>query len=101
MFDEESLSILDPEKDARAVNPGSGFIRSFTVVYEDRLGHMLDKEKVVIQVEFPGVTGSIFGMLELKDGESFDEGSPVTLVKPKKVNGPDMVIFKLTPYKVA
>ncbi len=97
MFDEESLSILDPEKDARAVNPESGYIRSFTVVYEDRQGHQLDKEKVVIQVEFPGVTGSIFGTLELKDGESFDEGSPVTLVKPKKVKGPDMVNFKLTP----
>ncbi|NNF47085.1 MAG: hypothetical protein HKN69_09960, partial [Desulfofustis sp.] len=97
MFDEESLLILDPEKDARAINPGSGFIRSFTVVYEGRLGHLLDKEKVVVQVEFPGVTGSIFGVLELKDGESFDEGSPVMLVKPKKVNGPDMVTFKLSP----
>ncbi len=99
MFDEESLTILDPEKDARLVNPGSGRIRSFTVVYEDRQGHMLQREKVVVQVEFPGVSGSIFGMLELKDGESFDEGSPVTLVKPKKVSGPDMVVFKLTSHK--
>ena len=101
MFDEESLSILDPEKDAVAVNPGSGFIRSFTVVYEDRQGHLLDQEKVVIQVEFPGVTGSIFGMLALQDGESFDEGSPVTLVKPKKVKGPDMITFKLASRQVA
>ncbi len=40
-------------------------------------------------------------MLELQDGESFDEGSPVKLVKPKKVKGPDMVTFKLSSSKVA
>ncbi len=95
MFDEECFSMLDPEKDARAVNPGSGCIRSFAVVYEDRQGHLLDKEKVLIQVEFPGVTGSIFGVLELKDGEKFDEGSAVKLVKPKKVDSPDSVAFRL------
>lgn len=95
MFDEATLSLLDPEKDARAVNPGSGLIRSFTVVYEDRQGHLLDREKVVVQVEFPGVSGSIFGLLELKNGERFGEGSPVTLVKQTKVNGPDAVRFAL------
>ncbi|MEE4241647.1 MAG: thiolase domain-containing protein [Desulfopila sp.] len=95
LFDEESLTMLNPEKDARTVNPGSGFIRSFTVVYEDRSGHLLDKEKILVQVEFPGVTGSVFGMLEMKDGEEFAEGSPVVLVKPKKVDGPDRVLFKL------
>ncbi len=95
MFDEECFSMLDPAKDARAVNPGSGCIRSFAVVYEDRQGHLLDKEKVLVQVEFPGVTGSIFGVLELKDGETFDEGSAVKLVKPKKVDSPDSVVFQL------
>ena len=95
MFDEECFTMLDPEKDARAVNPGSGFIRSFTVVYEDRQGNLLDKEKVLVQVDFPGVTGSVFGLLELKNGDIFDEGSAVKLVKPKKIAGPDSVVFKL------
>jgi len=95
MFDEENLTILDPDKNGMEVNPGSGYIRSFTVVYEDRKGHTLNKERVLVQVEFPGVIGSIFGLLELKDGESFDEGSAVKLVKAKKVDSPDKVVFKL------
>ncbi len=95
LFDEESLTMLNPEKDARTINPKSGFIRSFTVVYEDRTGHLLDKEKILVQVEFPGVVGSVFGMLEMKDGEEFAEGSAVVLVKPKKVDGPDRVVFTL------
>ncbi len=95
LFDEESLTMLNPEKDARTVNPASGLIRSFTVVYEDRTGHLLDKEKILVQVEFPGVTGSVFGLLDMKDGEEFTEGSAVVLVKPKKVDGPDRVVFKL------
>ena len=95
LFDEESLTMLDPEKDARAINPGSGVIRSFTVVYEDRTGQILDREKVMVQVAFPGVTGSIFGVLDLKDREQFGEGSAVALVKPAKVDGPDRVVFQL------
>ncbi|MEE4164933.1 MAG: thiolase domain-containing protein [Desulfocapsaceae bacterium] len=95
MFDEETLAILDPDKAARAVDPGSGYIRSFTVVYEDRQGKMLEHGQVLVQVEFPGTSGSIFGLLELNKGEAFEEGSPVKLVKPKKIDGPDKVIFKL------
>jgi len=95
MFDEESLSILDPEKDAGTVDPSSGYIRSFTVVYEDRQGHLLEHEQVVVQVEFPGTAGSIFGMLKLRKEDTFGEGSAVRLVKSKKVDGPDKVIFEL------
>ncbi|MDJ0624254.1 MAG: OB-fold domain-containing protein, partial [Desulfocapsaceae bacterium] len=95
MFDEESLAILDPENEGRAVDPSSGYIRSFTVVYEDRQGNMLEHGKVLVQVEFPGVVGSVFGMLNLKKGDSFGEGSAVKLVKPKKVDGPDKVVFAL------
>jgi uncharacterized OB-fold protein len=95
MFDEETLSMLDPDKDARVINPDSGYIRSFTVVYEDRQGDLLKKHQVLVQVEFPGVAGSIFGLLDLKDGDVFEEGSAVKLVKPKKVDGPDKVVFKL------
>jgi hypothetical protein len=39
-------------------------------------------------------------MLEVKNDEDFEEGSPVTLVKPKKVNGPDMVTFRLSSRQV-
>lgn len=95
MFDEEHLTILDPEKDAREIHPGSGFIRAFTVVYEDRQGELLEQERVIIQVEFPGVVGSVFGTLELKRGEQFGQGSPVKLMKQKKVEGPDKVKFRL------
>ncbi len=95
MFDEESFTMLDPEKDARTINPGSGYIRSFTVVCEDRQGDLLDKKKVLVQVEFPDVAGSIFGLLQLKDDDVFEEGSAVKLVKPKKIDGPDKVVFKL------
>ena len=95
MFDEETFSMLDPDKDARVINPDSGYIRSFTVVFEDRQGALLKKQQVLVQVEFSGVTGSIFGLLELKDGDVFAEGSAVKLVKPKKVDGPDKVVFTL------
>lgn len=95
MFDEKSFTMLDPEKDARVINPDSGYIRSFTVVYEDRRGDLLDKKKVLVQVEFPDVAGSIFGLLQLKDDDVFEEGSAVKLVKPKKIDGPDKVVFKL------
>ena len=95
MFDEETFSMLDPDKDARVINPDSGYIRSFTVVYEDRQGDLLKKQRVLVQVEFPDVVGSIFGLLDLKDGDVFEEGAAVKLVKPKKVDGPDKVVFKL------
>ena len=95
MFDEESLSMLDPEKDARTVDPNSGYIRSFTVVYEDRQGQLLEHEQVVVQVEFPGTAGSIFGMLKLRKEDTFGEGSAVRLVKSKKIDGPDNVVFEL------
>ena len=95
MFDEESLTILDPKKDAKAVDPNSGYIRAFTVVYEDRQGKMLERGQVLVQVEFPKTSGSIFGILEMKKGDTFGEGSAVKLVKSKKVDGPDKVVFKL------
>ena len=95
MFDEDTLTLLDPEKDAKELNPNSGYILAFTVVQEDRKGDLLDEEKVLVQVEFPGASGSVFGILELKDGENFDVGSAVKLVKAKKVDSPDKVKFRL------
>jgi len=95
MFDEETLELLDPEADAREIDPGSGRIRSWTAVYEDRQGRMLEKEKVVVQVEFEDVEGSVFGILDADADDIVEEGMAVKLVKSGKVDGPDKVVFTL------
>ncbi len=94
IFDEFSMEMLD-EKNAKTLNPNSGVIKSFTVVYEDRGGHLLAKPVVIVQVCFPEAEGSVFGRLDTTDVEVICEGAPVTLVKPKKMHGPDQVVFKL------
>jgi acetyl-CoA C-acetyltransferase len=96
MWDEETMTMLDVVKDSREINPKSGLIENATVVYEDRGGHLLDEPQVVVQVTFPAARGSVFGRLEVKDGDEFGPGSPVVLVKPKKgVVGPEAIVFKL------
>jgi len=94
IFDEESMEMLEAS-DNKALNPNSGSIQSFTVVYEDRQGHVLPKPVVIVQVCFPGAKGSVFGRLDVAEGDTICEGAAVTLVKPKKMNGPDQVVFKL------
>jgi uncharacterized OB-fold protein len=93
IFDEETLSMLEPGK-VKPLDGGSGYIRSWTSVHEDRSGHPLDAPAVIVQVEFPGVRGSVFGRLDLRDGEAPTQGYPVELVKTK-ATGPDQVTFRL------
>jgi uncharacterized OB-fold protein len=94
-FDEHAMEILDSAKDARAIDPNSGMIESFTVVFEDRSGHPLDEPVTIVQVRFPGAIGSVFGRLETKSGAEFGEGSPVKLLKRRKITGPDEIMFQL------
>jgi len=94
IYDEETLDMLDPNA-VKAINPSSGMIQSFTVVYEDRGGHLLAKPEIIVQVCFPGAKGSVIGRLDAKDEDEIYEGAPVVLAKPKKMDGPDAVVFKL------
>jgi acetyl-CoA C-acetyltransferase len=93
-FCEVSMTRLDPEKDARVVNPKSGVVAAFTVVHEDRSGHQLNEPKVVVQVEFPEAFGSVFGKLEVKDGDVIEVGMPVELVKLSKGAGAEQITFR-------
>jgi uncharacterized OB-fold protein len=95
MFDEHAMELLDPEKNARALDPNSGVIESFTIVFEDRQGELLDDPATIVQVRFPGTIGSVFGRLEAKVGAEFGEGTPVKLAKRRKITGPDEVVFQL------
>lgn len=97
-FCEFGVIKLEVDKDARVINPGSGVVRSFTEVHEDRSGHLLDKPIYVAQVVFPGTVGSIFGLVELAKGEHLEIGTPVQLVKTSKV-GPEHIKFKLKTSK--
>ncbi len=92
-FCEKCMVGLDPEKDARSVDPKSGMIIGCTVVHEDRSGHPLDQPKVVVQVAFPGTVGTVFGTLEIDDPDEAEIGMGVTLIKAK-ATGPEHVVFK-------
>ncbi len=93
-FCEFSMITLDVEKDAREVDAGSGIVQSFTEVFEDRSGHLLDEPQIIAQVIFPeAVVGSLFGFLELDADEKPMIGMPVDLVKTSKV-GPEHVKFR-------
>lgn len=94
-FCEFAMHTMDPDKDAKEVDATSGQIVAFSVVHEDRSGHSLDTPDIVVQVEFPGTVGSIFGKLKAKKGDIVEVGSPVALVKGKKNCGPEGVFFKL------
>ncbi|MCZ7585660.1 MAG: hypothetical protein M5R36_21275 [Deltaproteobacteria bacterium] len=72
-FDEDTMEPLDPNDDARTVDPASGYIRAFTVVCEDRRGHVLDEPAIIVQVGFHGAVGSVFGRLEVKADQEFGE----------------------------
>ncbi len=92
-FCEFSMIGLDVDKDACEIDAGSGIVQSFTEVFEDRSGHLLDEPRVIAQVIFPETIGSLFGILELEDGEDPQVGMPVDLVKTKKV-GPEHIRFQ-------
>jgi len=93
-FCEFGMIPLDVDKGAKAVNPASGVIRSFTEVREDRAGHLLDRPVVVVQVAFPETVGSLFGILDLAKDEEPALGMPVELVKSAKV-GPEHIHFRV------
>ena len=92
-FCEFGMIELDVDKQARVVNTGSGIVRSFTEVHEDRKGHLLDKPVVVVQVAFPGAVGSVFGVLELTRGEEASIGMAVELIRSRTA-GPENVKFR-------
>ena len=92
-FCEFGMVSLDPNKNAKAINPKLGYVVSSTAVYEDRAGHPLTKPQVVVQVAFPGAMGTVFGRLDVKDPASVNEGMRVQLVASKKT-GPEHVMFK-------
>ncbi|MDP8225516.1 MAG: thiolase domain-containing protein [Candidatus Lernaella stagnicola] len=96
IFDEMTMTPLDPVKDARKIDGKLGFIESYTIVYEDRSGHLLDMPEIIVQVGFPGARGTVFGKLDVKPGDEFSEGSSVSLVKVKKgACGPDQILFRV------
>jgi hypothetical protein len=45
----------------------------------------------LVQVKFPGTTGSVFGRL---DGGEAELGLRVALVTPSKVTGPESIAFE-------
>ena len=95
IFDEFSMDVNEKKTQYKAVNPNSGVIQAYTVVFEDRSGHVMKAPKVIVQVAFPEVDGSLFGTLEVKSGQTIEVGAPVSLVKPKKMDSPDKLVFKL------
>jgi len=95
IFDETTMDMLDVKK-AVAVDPNSGIIKSSTVVWEDRGGAELKEPVVIVQVSFPNVNGSVFGVLDAKPEDEVCLGMPVSLVKgKKKIGNPDQLIFRL------
>lgn len=94
-FDEYEMESLEHGDRTCELDGGEGYIESFSVVYEDRTGHELSEPKIVVQVGFPGVQGSIFGFLE-RDGDGFPAmGQDVELIVPSSWTGPDDVRFRL------
>jgi uncharacterized OB-fold protein len=96
-FCEFGMISLDPVKDAKTVNPKHGIVTGATAVYEDRSGKELAKPKVIVQVAFPNVMGTVFGFLDIKDPDDAEIGMDVVLVKtnPKaKTKGAEGVVFK-------
>jgi uncharacterized OB-fold protein len=69
-------------------------VQSFTEVFEDRSGHLLDEPQIIAQVIFPeAAVGSLFGFLELEANEKPMIGMSVNLVKTSEV-GPEHVKFR-------
>ena len=92
-FCESCMVNLDPDKQAKTIDPKDGMVFSATTVYEDRAGHPLAEPQVVVQVAYPDTVGSLIGRIETKDPDSITEGMRVQLLKSDKT-GPENVWFK-------
>ncbi len=92
-FCEFDMEMLDPQTDARELDP-TGIVAAYTVVHEDRAGHLLETPEVVVQVVFPDTVGSVFGKFQ-GDPEEVEVGMAVQLVASENENvGPEGVYFK-------
>ncbi len=92
-FCEDCLQPLDPVADARELEPDAGHVEAITRVYENRKGELLDKPVLIVQVEYPGAEGTLFGRLLAEDDDVLFVGMPVELVATAEV-GPEHVCFK-------
>jgi len=92
-FCEIGLHALDPNNQGREIDPQSGHVVAATQVFEDRKGRLLDEPVWIVQVEFFGTIGSLFGRLEVGPDDDIDIGMPVELMATEKV-GPDHVVFR-------
>jgi uncharacterized OB-fold protein len=91
-FCEETMARLDPDKDLRPIDPKSGIIASFTEVHEGISGERLKEPVVIVQVNFPGATGSLFGRF-VGSVDAIEIGCPVELLKSDGHVGPDAIRF--------
>jgi len=94
IFDDLDMEMLDVSKVVE-VDAEGGTIESFTVVHEDRSGHVLDEPVVLVQVAFEGAVGSLFGRLHLGDETRFGIGSAVKVATSGRIKGPDDIVFAL------
>jgi acetyl-CoA C-acetyltransferase len=93
-FCEFSMKTMDPEAEAREIDPAMGIVAASTIVYEDRSGHELDEPKAIIQVAYPDAIGTLFGIFQ-GDLDDLDVGMNVELVKGEENGGAEGVFFKL------
>jgi acetyl-CoA C-acetyltransferase len=93
-FCEIDMHTLDPEGEARAIDPSSGWIAAATLVAQDRIGAELEDPVWIVQVEFPEATGSVFGRLDAAPDAEVGAGMRVKVVSTKKL-GADKVTFRL------
>jgi acetyl-CoA C-acetyltransferase len=91
-FCEQCMLELDAERDAVPIDPGSGYAAAATRVSEDRAGRPLDESIWIVQVEFPGAFGSIFGRLDTAEA-TVPAGMPVEVVPTTEV-GPEHIRFR-------
>ncbi len=92
-FCEVGMHALDPEGDAVEIDPRSAFVAAATRVFEDRAGRLLDEPVWIVQVEFFGAAGAVFGRLETDDAE-VPVGTPVEIVPTQEV-GPEHIAFRI------
>jgi uncharacterized protein len=92
-FCEKGMHRLDPEAEARSIDPRSGRVAAATLVSQDRAGAELEKPVWVVQVEFPKATGSLLGRLEAAPEAEVGSGMQVEIVPTAKF-GPENVAFR-------
>jgi uncharacterized OB-fold protein len=92
-FCEEGMHELSPTDDAHEIDPESGYVVAATQVFEDRAGHTLEEPVWIVQVQFPGAVGCLFGRLIDADEDEVEIGMNVVLVATDKV-GPEHICFK-------